>query len=71
MAVNLTPVSADKLAIIDGIELNVAEAGIKKANRKDVLVIRIDKGNTVAGVFTRYRSARNTWMLAYRSAHWW
>ncbi|RQO65560.1 bifunctional ornithine acetyltransferase/N-acetylglutamate synthase [Aquitalea sp. FJL05] len=55
MAVNLTPVSADQLAIIDGIELNVAEAGIKKANRKDVLVIRIDKGNTVAGVFTQNR----------------
>lgn len=55
MAVNLTPVSADQLAIIDGIELSVAEAGIKKANRKDVLVLRIDKGNTVAGVFTQNR----------------
>ena len=55
MAVNLTPVSADQLAIIDGIELSVAEAGIKKANRKDVLVVRIDKGNTVAGVFTQNR----------------
>ena len=55
MAVNLTPAAADQLAVIDGSELNVAEAGIKKPGRKDVLVVRIDKGNTVAGVFTQNR----------------
>jgi glutamate N-acetyltransferase/amino-acid N-acetyltransferase len=35
--------------------LGTAEAGIKRANRKDVLVIRLDEGATVAGVFTTNR----------------
>ncbi|MBI3144995.1 MAG: bifunctional glutamate N-acetyltransferase/amino-acid acetyltransferase ArgJ [Pseudogulbenkiania sp.] len=55
MPVNLNPVKPEQLATIAGVELAVAEAGIKKADRKDVLVIRIDKGNTVAGVFTQNR----------------
>ncbi|HJU49872.1 MAG TPA: bifunctional glutamate N-acetyltransferase/amino-acid acetyltransferase ArgJ, partial [Pseudogulbenkiania sp.] len=55
MPVNLNPVKPEQLAAIAGVELSVAEAGIKKADRKDVLVIRLDKGNTVAGVFTQNR----------------
>nr|WP_294867591.1 bifunctional glutamate N-acetyltransferase/amino-acid acetyltransferase ArgJ [uncultured Pseudogulbenkiania sp.] len=55
MPVNLNPVKPEQLAAIAGVELGVAEAGIKKADRKDVLVIRLDKGNTVAGVFTQNR----------------
>lgn len=55
MAVNLKPVSGEHLFPIPGVELSVAAAGIKKADRNDVLVIRLDKGNTVAGVFTQNR----------------
>lgn len=55
MAVNFTVSTDDALAPINGLELFVAEAGIKKADRKDVLVIHLDKGNTVAGVFTQNR----------------
>ncbi|OHX15420.1 bifunctional ornithine acetyltransferase/N-acetylglutamate synthase [Chromobacterium amazonense] len=55
MAVNLNPPQAGQLPAIAGVELLVAEAGIKTAGRKDVLVVKLDKGNTVAGVFTRNR----------------
>ncbi|SCK17284.1 bifunctional glutamate N-acetyltransferase/amino-acid acetyltransferase ArgJ [Vogesella sp. LIG4] len=55
MPVNLKPVDNSKLAVIAGVDLAYAEAGIKKPGRKDVLVIRLDKGNTVAGVFTQNR----------------
>ena len=55
MAVNLEAVSSDALLPIPGLTLSVAAAGIKKADRNDVLVIRLDKGNTVAGVFTQNR----------------
>ncbi|TCP13568.1 glutamate N-acetyltransferase [Crenobacter luteus] len=55
MAVNLPALDPAKLFPVAGVELSVAEAGVKKPNRKDVLVIRLDKGNTVAGVFTQNR----------------
>ncbi|MFJ1467848.1 bifunctional glutamate N-acetyltransferase/amino-acid acetyltransferase ArgJ [Massilia orientalis] len=55
MAVNSPlPVAAD-LKPVAGIELGYAEAGIKKPNRKDVLVMRLAEGATVAGVFTKNR----------------
>jgi len=55
MAVNLSVKTADQLAPVAGVDLFVSEAGIKTAGRKDVLVVRLDKGNTVAGVFTQNR----------------
>ena len=55
MPVNLKPIDNAQLAPIAGVDLSYACAGIKKPGRKDVLVIRIDKGNTVAGVFTQNR----------------
>lgn len=55
MAVNLKTMDNAVLAPIQGLELSVAEAGIKYPGRKDVLLISIDKGNTVAGVFTQNR----------------
>ncbi|MGL6070208.1 bifunctional glutamate N-acetyltransferase/amino-acid acetyltransferase ArgJ [Craterilacuibacter sp.] len=55
MAVNLKPLAEQNLLAVAGVELMVAEAGIKKANRKDLLVIRLDEGATVAGVFTQNR----------------
>lgn len=55
MAVNLPfPVAAD-LKPIPGIELGFAEAGVRKPNRKDVLVIQLAPTATVAGVFTTNR----------------
>jgi glutamate N-acetyltransferase / amino-acid N-acetyltransferase len=55
MAVNSPlPVAAD-LKAVAGIELGYAEAGIKKPNRKDVLVMKLAEGATVAGVFTKNR----------------
>ncbi|RKQ52867.1 glutamate N-acetyltransferase [Vogesella indigofera] len=55
MPVNLKPIDNAQLAPIAGVDLSYACAGIKKPGRKDILVIRIDKGNTVAGVFTQNR----------------
>ena len=55
MAVNSPlPVAAD-LKPVAGIEIGFAQAGIKKPNRKDVLVMRLADGATVAGVFTLNR----------------
>jgi glutamate N-acetyltransferase/amino-acid N-acetyltransferase len=55
MAVNSPlPVAADLLPVA-GIELGYAQAGVRKPNRKDVLVMRLAPGATVAGVFTLNR----------------
>jgi glutamate N-acetyltransferase / amino-acid N-acetyltransferase len=55
MAVNLPlPVAAD-LHPVSGIELGHAEAGVRKANRKDLLVMKLAPSATVAGVFTTNR----------------
>ncbi len=55
MAVNSPlPVAAD-LKPVNGIEIGFAEAGIKKPNRKDVLVMKLADTATVAGVFTKNR----------------
>lgn len=55
MAVNSPlPVAAD-LKPVAGIEIGFAEAGIKKPNRKDLLVMKLADGATVAGVFTKNR----------------
>ncbi|MEG1968526.1 MAG: bifunctional ornithine acetyltransferase/N-acetylglutamate synthase, partial [Burkholderiaceae bacterium] len=57
MAVNLSaPVAAD-LHPVAGVELGWAEAHIRKPNRKDVLLVRIAEGSSVAGVFTANRFA--------------
>jgi len=57
MPVNLSAPRRAELLPVPGVELGWAEAGIRKANRKDLLVIRIAAGATVAGVFTRNRFA--------------
>ena len=55
MAVNLPlPVPAN-LKPVPGIELGYAEAGIRKANRKDLLVMKLAPTATVSGVFTTNR----------------
>ncbi len=55
MAVNSPlPLAAD-LTPVAGILLGHAEAGIKKPNRKDLLVLQLAESATVAGVFTTNR----------------
>ena len=55
MAVNLPlPVPAN-LQPVAGIELGHAEAGVRKANRKDLLVMKLAPTATVSGVFTKNR----------------
>lgn len=55
MSVNSPLPLASNLKPVAGIELGYAEAGIKKPGRKDVLVMRLAEGATVAGVFTTNR----------------
>ncbi len=55
MAVNLNPPDPASLHPVPGVELGIAEAGIRKPGRKDLLVIRLSEGARVAGVFTRNR----------------
>ena len=50
----LAPVAAD-LHAIAGVRIGVAEAGVRKANRKDLTVFLLDEGASVAGVFTQNR----------------
>ncbi|MCV2403075.1 bifunctional glutamate N-acetyltransferase/amino-acid acetyltransferase ArgJ [Marinomonas sp. C2222] len=38
---------------VRGIRMGVAEAGIKKANNKDLVVFELSEGSSVAGVFTQ------------------
>lgn len=51
MAVNLQVPKV--LHPVAGVRLGVAEAAIKKPGRKDLLVVALDPGTRVAGVFTR------------------
>ena len=55
MPVNLTAPASGSLKAIHGIQLGIAEAGVRKANRKDLLVITLPEGAQVAGVFTQNR----------------
>ncbi len=55
MPVNLPPPRREDLLPIDGVELGWTEAGIRKAGRKDLLVVRLAEGTQVAAVFTQNR----------------
>ena len=55
MPVNYSAPSAAELLPVRGVQLGVAEAHIRKPNRKDLLVIKLDAGSRVAGVFTENR----------------
>jgi glutamate N-acetyltransferase/amino-acid N-acetyltransferase len=57
MAVNLEPPRAENLLSISGVRLGTARAGVRKPNRKDLLLVAIDEGSHVVGVFTRNRFA--------------
>ena len=55
MTVNLTPPSPSDLHPVAGLSLGTAMAGVRKANRRDVTVVTLDAGASVAGVFTSNR----------------
>ncbi|NYT44052.1 bifunctional glutamate N-acetyltransferase/amino-acid acetyltransferase ArgJ [Alcaligenaceae bacterium] len=55
MAVNLYIPPESQIFPVAGIEIGIAEAGIRKANRRDLTVFRLAAGSSVAGVFTRNR----------------
>ena len=55
MPVNLTPPVAAQLLPVAGVSLGIAEANIKRPNRKDLLVMQLCDGARVAGVFTKNR----------------
>ena len=57
MAVNLAPPRAEDLLPIAGVRLGIAQAHVRKPNRKDVLLVALDEGCRTAGVFTRNRFA--------------
>ena len=55
MSVNLSVPQAGDLHPVAGVRIGVTEAGIRKANRKDLTVVLIDAGSSVTGVFTQNR----------------
>ncbi|HET7158432.1 MAG TPA: bifunctional glutamate N-acetyltransferase/amino-acid acetyltransferase ArgJ [Burkholderiales bacterium] len=55
MPVNLTTPDPRALHPVAGVELGIAEAGIRKVDRKDLLLIRLAPGACVAAVFTQNR----------------
>lgn len=55
MPVNLPEPNLDTLYPIAGLRIGVAEAGVRKAGRKDLTVMLLDEGASVGGVFTTNR----------------
>ncbi|ATJ82207.1 bifunctional glutamate N-acetyltransferase/amino-acid acetyltransferase ArgJ [Halomonas beimenensis] len=47
------PASFPDMPVIEGLRLGTARAGIKTAGRRDLVVIEVPQGATVAGTFTR------------------
>jgi glutamate N-acetyltransferase/amino-acid N-acetyltransferase len=55
MPVNLTAPDPASLHPVAGVEIGVAMAGVRKANRRDLTVMALAEGSSVAGVFTQNR----------------
>ncbi|MDN5842360.1 MAG: bifunctional glutamate N-acetyltransferase/amino-acid acetyltransferase ArgJ [Alcaligenaceae bacterium] len=55
MAINLNIPAPDAIHPVSGIEIGTAEAGVRKAGRRDLTLFMLAPGATVAGVFTRNR----------------
>ena len=55
MPVNFTASDPSSLRPVAGLRIGVAEAGVRKANRKDLTVMLLDEGAAVSGVFTQNR----------------
>ena len=55
MPVNLQAPDPRSLHPVPGVELGIAMAGVRKANRRDLTVVTLAPGSVVAGVFTANR----------------
>lgn len=55
MPVNFIPTPPEQLLSVPGVSVGTAMAGIRKAGRRDLVLLRIDDGAQVAGVFTLNR----------------
>lgn len=55
MPVNLVAPAPAALKPVLGVQLGIAQAGIRKAGRRDLTLIELDEGSRVAGVFTKNR----------------
>src|ERR1700710_1572534 len=55
MPVNLTAPKPADLHPVPGVRVGVSMAGVRKANRKDLVAFVLDAGTVVAGVFTQNR----------------
>ena len=55
MPVNLSAPNPADLHPVAGVELGITMAGVRKANRRDLLVVKLAPGTSVAGVFTQNR----------------
>jgi glutamate N-acetyltransferase / amino-acid N-acetyltransferase len=66
VAVNLSPPSADQLHPVAGVALGVTAAGIRKADRTDLLLVTLAPGTRVAGVFTQNRFCAAPVLVARR-----
>ena len=55
MPVNFSTPASEALFPVAGVRLGLAEAGIRKIDRRDLTLLALDSGCTVAGVFTKNR----------------
>jgi glutamate N-acetyltransferase/amino-acid N-acetyltransferase len=55
MPVNLQAPNPKDLHAVAGVEIGIAMAGVRKANRRDLTVVTLAEGSSVAGVFTSNR----------------
>ncbi len=55
MPVNLSAPNPATLLPVSGVKLGIAEANVRKPGRKDLLVVQLEDGARVAGVFTQNR----------------
>ena len=55
MPVNLTAPDPTALLPVPGLRIGTAMAGVRKANRRDLVVFALEEGASVAGVFTKNR----------------
>ena len=55
MPVNLSAPTAADLHPVSGVQLGITMAGVRKANRRDLTVLTLAEGSSVAGVFTTNR----------------
>jgi len=55
MAVNFSIPAASAIFPVAGVDIGIAQAGIRQAGKNDLTVLRLAPGSAVAGVFTRNR----------------